>query len=210
MPSKLFSLIVSISDQASVTHDLSSGSVSVGRGPDNDIQILVSEVSVKHAELKIDGNTVSISDLGSTNGTRVNGELVGEGGVELASKSMVVFGETIPAYLLSVEDLEGSSVEDLIESIKEAKETTGPKTEPIAAAIALPEPDAASAATGAFTAKLTSADSLKARGVQPPVSTDPKPIAPRVPQPVAPVPLKRPGSEAAPKTVPLRKSPPKP
>jgi pSer/pThr/pTyr-binding forkhead associated (FHA) protein len=213
MSSKLFSLIVSISDQTPVTHELSGGCVSVGRGPDNDIQILVSEVSVKHAELKVDGNSISISDLGSTNGTRVSGETVGEGGVELASKSKIVFGETIPAYLVSVEDLAGSPVEDLIEAINEAEETADPKTEPIAAAVAPPEPEASAAATGASTVKLTSAQSLKAGGVQPPapaVPVAPKPIAPKVPQPVAPVPLKRPGSEAAPKAVPLPKSPPKP
>jgi predicted component of type VI protein secretion system len=212
MSSKLFSLIVSISKQAPVTHELSGDSVSVGRGPDNDIQILVSEVSVKHAELKIDGNSVSISDLGSTNGTKVNGESVEEGGVELVSKSKMVFGETVLAYLLSAEDLAGSPVEDLIESIDKAEETAATKTEPIAAVVAPVEPkaSAASGATGASTIKLTSVQPLKAGGGKPPAPAVRAPVAPQVPQPVAPVPLKRPGSGAVPKAVPLPKFPPKP
>ncbi|MEM7603614.1 MAG: FHA domain-containing protein, partial [Verrucomicrobiota bacterium] len=74
--SSKFSLLVSMPDDGPVTHDLDGDSISLGRGPDNDIQVLISEVSVKHGELKADGDGFKIVDLGSTNGTLVNGAKV--------------------------------------------------------------------------------------------------------------------------------------
>lgn len=239
MSSKLFSLIVSIPEQDPAIHELSGDSVSLGRGPDNDIQVLVSEVSVRHAEFKIDGDSVKIADVGSTNGTKVKGEVINEAGVELSEKSKVLLGETIPAYFVSAADLEGSSPDDLIKFIEEAEESPGPKTEPVApVAAAVPaatpvapvKPEAvapgavaapaAPAASGATTVKLSvvkpdngpapAAPAVPTPAVGP---VAPKPIAPAAPgeaKPVAPVPLKRPGAEGGPKSVPLPKTPPKP
>lgn len=257
MSSKLFSLIVSIPEQDPAIHELSGDSVSLGRGPDNDIQVLVSEVSVKHAEFKIDGDSVKIADVGSTNGTKVKGEVINEAGVELSEKSKVLLGETIPAYFVPAADLEGSSPDDLIRFIEEAEESPGPKTEPVApvaAAVPAATPvapvkpgavaaPAAPAASGATTVKLSAVKpnngpalpgggklpapavpsppkpSAPAAPAAPAVPTPavgpvaPKPIAPAAPgeaKPVAPVPLKRPGAEGEPKSVPLPKTPPKP
>ena len=47
--------------------------VCIGRESDNDIQLLVAGVSRYHAKISFDGMKWSISDLGSTNGTKVNG-----------------------------------------------------------------------------------------------------------------------------------------
>lgn len=239
MSSKLFSLIVSIPEQDPAIHELSGDSVSLGRGPDNDIQVLVSEVSVKHAEFKIDGDSVKIADVGSTNGTKVKGEVINEAGVELSEKSKVLLGETIPAYFVSAADLEGSSPDDLIKFIEEAEESPGPKTEPVApvaAAVPAATPvapvkpgavapgavaaPAAPAASGATTVKLSAVKPNNGPApAAPAVPTPavgpvaPKPIAPAAPgeaKPVAPVPLKRPGAEGGPKSVPLPKTPPKP
>ncbi len=229
MSSKLFSLIVSIPGQDPATHELSGDSVSLGRGPDNDIQVLVSEVSVKHAELKIDGDSVKIADVGSTNGTKVKGEAVGEAGVELSEKTKVLLGETIPAYFVSAADLEGSSAEDLIKSIDEAEESAGPKTEPVApvaaavpvspaapaatpvapvkpgaakpAAVAAP---AAPAASGATTVKLSAVKPnngpAQPGGVKPPAPAVPSPPKPAAPAaPAAPAVPTPAGGPAAPK-----------
>ena len=211
MSSKLFSLIVSIPEQDPAIHELSGDSVSLGRGPDNDIQVLVSEVSVKHAEFKIDGDSVKVADVGSTNGTKVKGEIINEAGVELSEKSKVLLGETIPAYFVSAADLEGSSPNDLINIIEEAEESPGPKTEPVApVAAAVPaatpvapvktgavEPGAvaapaAPAASGATTVKLSAVKPNNGPallgGGKPPA-----PAAPAVPTPavgpVAPSPI---------------------
>lgn len=219
MSSKLFSLIVSIPEQDPAIHELSRDSVSLGRGPDNDIQVLVSEVSVKHAEFKIHGDFVKIADVGSTNGTKVKGEVINEAGVELSEKSKVLLGETIPAYIVSAADLEGSSPDDLIKFIEEAEESAGAKTEPVApvatavpaatpvapvkpgavelGAVAAP---AAPAASGATTVKLSAVKPNNGPaltgGGKPPapaIASPPKPAAPAVPTPaggpVAPKPI---------------------
>lgn len=52
------------------------GKVVIGRDPACGIAINDPEVSRQHAELEPRGNRVTLKDLGSTNGTRVNGQLV--------------------------------------------------------------------------------------------------------------------------------------
>ena len=49
----------------------------VGRGPDADVRLHDTGVSRSHAELRIEGDVVSVVDLRSTNGTLVNGRRVG-------------------------------------------------------------------------------------------------------------------------------------
>ena len=58
--------------------DLTGPELSVGRLPDNQIQVEHASVSGHHGVLKLDGQDYRIKDLDSTNGTRVNGERVGE------------------------------------------------------------------------------------------------------------------------------------
>lgn len=52
------------------------GKVVIGRDPACDITLDSAEISRQHAELAPRGNRVTLRDLGSTNGTRVNGQLV--------------------------------------------------------------------------------------------------------------------------------------
>lgn len=62
----------------------------VGRRPGSSLQILDASVSGKHAELRFDGSDVTLCDLGSTNGTRVNGERVLE--LSIQPGSQITFG----------------------------------------------------------------------------------------------------------------------
>ena len=50
-----------------------SGSVVIGRGADADIRLTDTGVSRRHAEVRVTEETVQVRDLGSTNGTLVNG-----------------------------------------------------------------------------------------------------------------------------------------
>ncbi len=50
--------------------------VSLGRAPENAIQIADGSVSSRHAEFAIDASGVTVRDLGSTNGTRVGGQRI--------------------------------------------------------------------------------------------------------------------------------------
>ncbi len=55
---------------------LAPGAYTIGRGAGNDFQIEDPSVSTTHCRIVVDQDSVSISDLGSTNGTFVNGVLV--------------------------------------------------------------------------------------------------------------------------------------
>lgn len=64
--------------------------VSIGRGPDNDIVLDHVSMSGSHAIIYNIGGTFQIQDLGSTNGTFLNGEAISEG--VLSHGSRVNFG----------------------------------------------------------------------------------------------------------------------
>src|SRR5512133_3505846 len=52
------------------------GSTTIGRAENNDIQIDNLAVSGNHARIIVDANTVTIEDLGSTNGTYIDGKRI--------------------------------------------------------------------------------------------------------------------------------------
>lgn len=56
--------------------ELGDNPITIGRLPECDVSLVDSNVSRKHAEVKRHGNDFVIIDLGSTNGTRVNGAWV--------------------------------------------------------------------------------------------------------------------------------------
>jgi len=60
------------------TYELVDNLVTIGRGADNAIVIDNPSVSARHAQLKLAGKTYRLKDLGSTNGTQVNGKPVTE------------------------------------------------------------------------------------------------------------------------------------
>ncbi len=64
-------------DQTNQRFDLRVGSNIVGRGTDADLQLLDQGISRRHLDIQFDGNAATAYDLGSTNGTTVNGHEVG-------------------------------------------------------------------------------------------------------------------------------------
>src|SRR5438270_5807 len=58
------------------THELKADKTTVGRLEDNTFQIAEPSVSSHHCELILKGNEVVVHDLGSTNGTFINGEKI--------------------------------------------------------------------------------------------------------------------------------------
>jgi len=55
------------------TYEVKDGTTFVGRGPDNDLQIIEQSISRKHAKLLFSEGCVFIEDVGSQNGTQING-----------------------------------------------------------------------------------------------------------------------------------------
>ena len=55
------------------SYEVKEGTTLVGRGPDSDLQIIEQSVSRKHARILLSGERLFIMDLGSQNGTQLNG-----------------------------------------------------------------------------------------------------------------------------------------
>lgn len=63
-------------ENSRATHELTEERITMGRAADNMIQIDDPSVSGHHAELLLIDERYQLKDVGSTNGTRVNSELV--------------------------------------------------------------------------------------------------------------------------------------
>lgn len=78
-----------VADDASFVAPLTDNRIVVGRALDCDVILAVPEVSRHHAVVLRRGGKILVADLGSANGTRVNGEPVG------AEPHPVVPGDTV-------------------------------------------------------------------------------------------------------------------
>ncbi|TAM91279.1 MAG: DUF2662 domain-containing protein [Jatrophihabitans sp.] len=88
-------------DQTGQRYDLRLGSNVIGRGADSDLQLLDQGVSRRHLDIQFDGTCATVYDLGSTNGTAVNGHEVGSqvlrhGDVLRIGHSRIVFHQDVP------------------------------------------------------------------------------------------------------------------
>jgi hypothetical protein len=81
---------------------VSGESFTIGREPGNGIVINDAEVSRKHARMSQQGTTYTIEDLGSTNGTFVNGVRL-TAPHALRSGEVIAFGEQISMVFEAVE-----------------------------------------------------------------------------------------------------------
>lgn len=61
------------------SHELKAERTTIGRVEDNTFQIPDSSVSSHHCEILLKGSEVVVKDLGSTNGTFINGHQISEG-----------------------------------------------------------------------------------------------------------------------------------
>jgi len=83
-----FRLVMSQGPRPGQTFPLDRDSISLGRDPGNDIVISDPQVSRQHARITRQGSLMVIEDLGSTNGTFVNG-------VRLTGPHTLVSGDVI-------------------------------------------------------------------------------------------------------------------
>lgn len=89
-------LIITKSDGSEVTHELGEDQITIGRLPDNMLQIEDGSVSSHHAQLTVTGGDYFLQDLNSTNGTRVNGQNTTE--AQLQDGDKVRFGQVEAVY----------------------------------------------------------------------------------------------------------------
>lgn len=86
-------VVVIHEDGAERTVPLTSESVTIGRLADCDVVLTDKGASRKHAQLKLRGDAWTITDLGSTNGTRLNGQTIQSR--ELADGDKITIGTTL-------------------------------------------------------------------------------------------------------------------
>jgi hypothetical protein len=87
---------VLVVDGPGTKHVLEQGSNVLGRGTEADVRLPDTGVSRKHADVQLHGNTVVVEDLGSTNGTLVNGRRVGR--QDLADGDVIRIGHSVLVY----------------------------------------------------------------------------------------------------------------
>jgi pSer/pThr/pTyr-binding forkhead associated (FHA) protein len=92
-------LIVTLQDGTQHSHELVDEQITIGRAADNSLHIDDASVSSHHATLTlVDGDYV-FRDIGSTNGSRVNGKkVVLEADHRLQNGDTLVLGEVKAAY----------------------------------------------------------------------------------------------------------------
>ena len=92
-------LHVTLQDGTDIKHDLTEDVITIGRVPDNVLQIDDISVSSHHATLTLSAGEYVLRDTGSTNGTRLNGkDLVSDTDHKLAGGEKITFGKVVTHY----------------------------------------------------------------------------------------------------------------
>jgi pSer/pThr/pTyr-binding forkhead associated (FHA) protein len=101
------------------------GRICIGRSSDIDLILIEDMVSRKHAYITVQGQNVKIEDLGSTNGTFVNGERISE--TMLHQGDRILIGTSIMKLVASDKDIKQTSVGAPMEKVMDTsvKRVTG-------------------------------------------------------------------------------------
>ena len=99
------SLFVFRGNNQGMRFELEADTLTIGRDAANGIQLQDTEVSRRHAELRRTGNTFTLTDLSSSNGSFVNGQQVTVH--ELANGDEVQLGGTLMLYTCLVDESAG-------------------------------------------------------------------------------------------------------
>jgi len=83
-------------------YPLADATVHIGRAPENDVPVQGATVSLYHLEISKDGETWRLKDVGSTNGTFLDGQRVTE--AELHSEAIIRLGVEGPEFLVLTEE----------------------------------------------------------------------------------------------------------
>ena len=88
--------IVTTETQGKISYEFTEDLITIGRAPDNMIVVDDSSVSGRHAEIRVAGKSCQLKDIGSTNGTRVNGNPITD--TQLGHGDRVRFGAVEARY----------------------------------------------------------------------------------------------------------------
>ena len=100
-PSIGAALVVASGHQAGTRYAITSEWITVGRHPDSDVFLDDITVSRRHVELSTSNTGHVIRDVGSLNGTYLNGERLGDSEVSLTNGDELQIGKFKLLYLVS-------------------------------------------------------------------------------------------------------------
>ena len=113
-------LTVYFPEESPTTHEFVGHRLAVGRLSDNDVQLDEGSVSSRHAEIVVDEGAAVLRDLGSTNGTFLNGEqVVGE--ASLREGDEIYFGSVRTVFMEPVAVMADAPVYAMAESAPAAE-----------------------------------------------------------------------------------------
>lgn len=95
MSVKNYQLVVQTGPEPGRVYPLQAAKITIGRDPMSDIAIGDPEVSRTHARLEQTGTGYQIQDLGSTNGTFINGQRMGSEVIQLLPGQEIVLGSSV-------------------------------------------------------------------------------------------------------------------
>ena len=98
-------------DVAGKRHPLTQSRTVIGRGSDADITVDDSSISRKHVEVLWDGKRAEVNDLGSTNGSLLNGNRVNK--APLAPDSVIDIGRTHIVFRVLAQSADVDQYSDL-------------------------------------------------------------------------------------------------
>jgi pSer/pThr/pTyr-binding forkhead associated (FHA) protein len=98
-------LTVYFPEDSPTTHEFVGQKLTVGRLGDNDVQVEDASVSSHHGEIELGEGSAVLRDLGSTNGTFLNGEQV-TGEHSLAEGDEIYFGSVRTVFMEPVASAE--------------------------------------------------------------------------------------------------------
>ncbi|HYG80191.1 MAG TPA: FHA domain-containing protein [Pyrinomonadaceae bacterium] len=101
----------------------------IGRGPNNDLVIALSNLSRRHARVEVLGGKHCISDCGSSNGTAVNGRRV-TGAVELHDGDQIDLGNACVLSVSLYGAADGRAAEEMGASRREGAAAATPSASP--------------------------------------------------------------------------------
>jgi diguanylate cyclase (GGDEF)-like protein len=108
-------LIVIVGIRVGEMYRLAKNATVIGRGDDADVRLIDDGVSRRHAALMLDGDRVTLKDLGSVNGTYRNGTRI-SGDVVLADGDKISMGGTTILKFTYQDDLDERFNRNLYES----------------------------------------------------------------------------------------------
>lgn len=101
------------------TFILPEGDLDLGRVEGNALVIADSSISRKHAQLAVTASGVTLSDLGSSNGTRVNGQPIDQ--ITLQYGDLVQFGNVVFKFMHTGAMGQSSTIADFFSQLKRAQ-----------------------------------------------------------------------------------------